>query len=483
MPAVRTSKSDRPAGGPRLLLISHHFPPDPAIGSLRWQKLSRFAAERGWGLDVIARDRNEIRAPDLDRLADVPPGTRVRGVPTQPLLVDRVVDSLWSAYRRLRPVPPGGDGPGAAAGATAGASTPSGDVTRSSRPSTIHRDEARYFGGPRDAARAYFAWLDFAHGQQWADSAARLAREIAEPGVHGAVISCGPPHCAHDAAVTVSRQSGLPLVVDMRDPWSLVQRVPEHFASPLWFTLAARHERRAVLRAGLIVTNTEPACDAMRRAHPDAASRIMAVPNGYDEDPLPPSQPRHRFVLAYAGTIYLDRDPRTLFRAAARVVERLKLSPDDFAIELMGDVSSHDGVPLEQTAREEGIGGYVHLHPPASRRTALDFLATAALLVLLPQDSDLAIPGKLFEYMRFDAWLLVLAAEGSATEALLRGSSADVVAPGAIDAMTELLLKRYQQHAAGVRPVAVASDERFSRRVQADRLFTALEALIGKPVS
>ncbi len=37
----------------RLLLVTYHFPPDTAVGALRWQKLARYAAERGWGLDVI----------------------------------------------------------------------------------------------------------------------------------------------------------------------------------------------------------------------------------------------------------------------------------------------------------------------------------------------------------------------------------------------------------------------------------------------
>ena len=32
----------------RLILVSYHFPPDTAIGALRWRKLARYAAERGW---------------------------------------------------------------------------------------------------------------------------------------------------------------------------------------------------------------------------------------------------------------------------------------------------------------------------------------------------------------------------------------------------------------------------------------------------
>src|SRR5207249_4914766 len=147
--------------------------------------------------------------------------------------------------------------------------------------------------------------------------------------------------------------------------------------------------------------------------------------NGYDEDPVPRSRHGRRFTIEYAGTIYLDRNPRMLFKAAARVVRELALSPSDFRIELMGDVKSFEGVPIEVIAGEEHLNGFVGARPPGLRRDVVEFLADAAMLLSLPQDSDMAIPSKIFEYMQYDAWILALAERDSATERLLRGSNAD----------------------------------------------------------
>ena len=147
----------------------------------------------------------------------------------------------------------------------------------------------------------------------------------------------------------------------------------------------------------------------------------------------------------------------------------------------MGNVQSLDGVGIERIAREEGIAEFLRTYPPRPRREALEFLSRAAMLALLPQDSDMAIPAKIFDYMRFDAWLLVLAEHGSATEQLLRGSGADVVAPDALDTLTALLHLRYIQHQRGERPVRLAVNEQYSRRAQADRLFAAIENLTGAP--
>jgi hypothetical protein len=281
--------------------------------------------------------------------------------------------------------------------------------------------------------------------------------------------------------VQVARRTRLPLILDLRDPWSLVQRLPEAIASPVGLTLARHAERRAVRQAALVVANTHALRNAMRQAHPEAGSRIIAVPNGFDDDPVPPSQPARRFTIAYAGTVYLDRDPRGLFRGAARLVRDLALSPADFGIDFMGEVQLYDGMPLEVIARQEGIGDFVRVLPPGSRGEAMQFLARAAMLVALPQDSDMAIPAKLFDYARFDAWVLVFAERGSATDLLFQGTAADLVRPGDVDGLTEILRKRYLQHLRGDHGVRLSLDDRLSRRRQATVLFDALEVITGAP--
>jgi len=282
----------------------------------------------------------------------------------------------------------------------------------------------------------------------------------------------------HVAGRRVARATGTPLVMDLRDPWSLVERLPEVIASPVWLALAARYERQTIARAALVVTNTEPARLALEAKYPDARSRIVTVTNGYDEDPQLRSRHGSRFTIAYAGAIYLDRNPRMLFRAAARVVREFALSPSDFRIELMGEVDSVDGVPTLVIASEEGIDGFVGLRPPGPRREASQFLAEGSMLLSLPQDSDMAIPSKIFEYMQYDAWILALADRGSATEHLLRDSHADVVAPQDLESLTAVLRKRYLQYAHGERPTRLATELRYSRREQARRLFDAIEACL-----
>ena len=460
--------------GRRLLLISYVFPPTQASGSLRWQKLSQYLAERDWFVDVITLDPSCVPSPDSDRLGDLPRGTRVFGVPSPALRIEQGISSAWQSYRRLRSRNAGGGMPASMTRADHG--LPGTAASRATdRSGSVGRRDVRWgLRSSRGLIRAYSAWLHYARDGRWARDAAALALRVFEPGVHEAVASSGPPHMTHEAGRRLSRTTGLPFIMDMRDAWSLAERLDEDVASPLWLKLAAHHERRAVAQAAVIVTNTEPFRRAMCRTHPAMSDRVITVMNGSDEGPVPASRAGTRFLLAYAGAIYLDRDPRVLFRAAARVIGELNLTPADFGIAFIGGVNRYGRVPVTQIAEEEGLLGFVSIGPSRPHREALEFLAEATMLVSLPQDSDLAIPAKIFEYMRFDAWILALATAESATGLLLRESGADVVAPHDVERMTAVLRERVLQHRQGIRPARIATNGRYSRRGQAEVLLNAI---------
>jgi len=156
------------------------------VGALRWQKLARHAAERGWGLDVITLDPACLARTDPTRTEDLPAGVRIYGIPARQVWVERVVELIWRLFDPARRVNRWVGQP----------DTP----VRSARPraESLARDAMRWRPrGPRDVARAYFAWLEYARTWRWARAAGRHALQVIEPAVHRAVISCGPPHMAH----------------------------------------------------------------------------------------------------------------------------------------------------------------------------------------------------------------------------------------------------------------------------------------------
>ena len=431
------------------------------------------AARRGWGASVLTLDQSQIETKiDKERLTELPSGTRVYGVRVPKLRIERLENLLWSFYKRLRrrPTPAKTDQPSTG--------QPQGQAPDNDQISLAASELKWNLRHLSRADRHYYAWLHFATTLAWAEVAQDLARRILDEEPHQIVISCGPPHQVHSAGLEISQERALPLVVDMRDPYSLVERLPVSMASPLFLYLARRMERPVIAGASLIVANTEPARSALNEVYPDASSRTLTVTNGYDDEPVPSAQYGRRFVAAYAGSVYLDRDPTLLMRAAATIVRDLRLTPEDFGLEFIGYVDT--GYDLAAIAKREGLEReFVSVRPPCSRRELFQQLAKAAMLISLPQDSHLAIPSKIFEYMKFRAWLLVLAETGSASELLLRNTAADVVLPQDVNGMTAAFRRRYEQFAGGVFPSPLATNEQFSRTFQADRLFLEIEKIVG----
>ncbi len=464
--APETGEGDRPR---RLLLLSYHFPPGGAAGALRWQELSRYAVDRNFVLDVITLDPADLDAREPSRLDRLPAGTRVFGVADPALPLEHFERWAWRTLRWLRPRPAR-----PAQRSTAAASQPTATRTES-----LGRAEMRWPGlDVRSWRRAYYAVAEYSRHRAWARDAADLAVRLARANPYAAVISSGPPHLIHAASRWVSQTVQIPFVVDMRDPWSQVERLPEVSASSIKLWLGERQERWALRDAALVVANTDPLRRALSDKYPGSAERIVTVMNGFDDEPVASAPVRDRFMIAYAGTIYLDRSPENLFRACARVVHELHLAPEQFGVEFMGDVRELDGVPMEAIAARCNFEDYLKIHPPGPRRAAMEFLASASLLVVLPQDSHLAIPSKVFEYMRFAAWVLALADPRSATATLLDRTHADVVSADDVDAMSDGIRRRYQAFAAGECAEPIAADPRFSRRTQAQRFLDALERAI-----
>ena len=133
-----------------------------------------------------------------------------------------------------------------------------------------------------------------------------------------------------------------------------------------------------------------------------------------------------------------------------------------------------------QIAAEEGIGTHVRVGGLLPRQEALEFLAGASMLLSLPQDSDFAVPAKIYEYLRFEAWMLVLATPESATGRLLRDTDADLVDPEDIEGIAAVMLTRFRQFSRGEQPQAIGGDGRFDRRVQARKFLDLLTQHVGK---
>jgi hypothetical protein len=462
-----------PGGDPnarRLLLLSYHFPPGAAVGALRWEKFSRVGAGRGWALDVITASPAALSKIDFSRLENLPPGTRVFGAHPQRTVFSSMDRALSKAVQRLkRRTTSGVSAPIRGTSAERGGAQSDGRL--------ILRTRLQWRLHSASGWKAlYGALRQYDEERHWELGAGGIGREVVRAGGYRAIVTAGPPHAVHRAGQRLASEARLPHIVDLRDPWSLTPSLMADIASPAMDLLERRSERRVFAEARLIVANTARLRTAIVDAYPGVADRVITVMNGFDDDNVAVGSSRRRFTIAFAGNIYIDRSPVELFRAAATVIRRRHLGPEDFALAFMGHVHEFGGESLQSLAEREGVGPYLTLRPYGTRSEAHEFLSQAAVLVNLPQGTELSLPSKVFEYMMFDAWLLILTRQETATADVFRARDADVVEPNDVEGIASALDHRFEQFARGERgtPFRYLAPE-LSRAAQGELLFEAIE--------
>jgi hypothetical protein len=448
------------AASRRLLLVTYAFPPDASVGALRWEMMLRFAAEFDWNADVLMMDPADSRDSDESRLASLPAGLRLFGIP----FLGSTLDAILRWRRRLR-------GPGRTQTDSFDEFSENGDAELASESALGHRLE--------QLKCDIRARMHYAGWRRWSRDAAAVGIALARETDYACVVSSGPPHMAHDAARQIAAAISRPLIVDYRDPWTSADAEPLDMSGETWRALSHRLELACVAAAALIVANTESAARLMRSKYPTQADRVITIRNGADPIPTPPPLPAKPFTISYAGSLYGGRRPQALFRALRQVVERDNLSSDDIRLHFMG-VEASQRTPLLALAKREAVEPFFNCETRRPRAEAQALLDRSAMVVLLPQIHVHSVPAKVYEYVQRPVWMLVLSEPSTAIAELLSDTAADIVSPDDVEAIATVMTRRLREARSGARPEALNADGRFSRERQARLFFRELDQVVVK---
>lgn len=378
-PAV-TSPAAATLEGRRLVVVSYHFPPDPAIGGQRWAGLTKYLLSWRWRSWVVTA---------------APPAPATGGVTVVTCPRRRTLNDVWRAWRSQT----------AAAGGDRG-TEPSGGARRPSWWSRLRLDAAILLGFP-DAGRGWILRAAWTTRRELA----RLKPDL--------LVSSGPPHSAHLAAWLARLGRRVRWIVDLRDPWAgpITGAWLEHpfTRSALARWLVARLERLVIRSADAVLCNTVQLAGALRSNYPGV--RVDWLPNGVDHAQLPP-RPAERFpglAIAYVGTIYGGRNLSLLLRALRDFLDAHPAArAEGTRLRIAGHVESEPATLLEREIAALGLQASVDILGVLPRPEALDLVSRSGLALVLAQQQEYQVPAKLYELIGLGVPTVVVAEEGSA---------------------------------------------------------------------
>jgi len=235
----------------------------------------------------------------------------------------------------------------------------------------------------------------------WARRAGRAAAEAAAR--HGAdmIMSFGPPHSCHLAALSAGRRTGLPVVAHFGDLWLYDSTNEWQYVSRFGLKMQRRMEERLARRASGIFTTSASSSAYFSRTYGRACPPLFHLHNGYDPaiarpaDP-PSGAPGERFLLTYTGFFMGNQTPERFLHGLRMYLDSSPSSRIHF--QLVGCLrEAHADLP-----RMLGLENRMTITGQVPRSEALEHQRTAdALLILLPPfpGSDVKNPSKLSEYL------------------------------------------------------------------------------------
>ena len=310
-----------------------------------------------------------------------------------------------------------------------------------------------------------------------------------------------PPPEALLVARTVHERTGVPFVCDLRDPWTYYGWAKyRHWVD---FLLERGLERSTLSLARRVIVNTPTAGRVLVTKVGIDPDKVVVLPNGYDEqefanvgpaDATAPGrftivytgilafhEPRHEplkgFVKRMLGMDYRPvendpntRSPRWFLEAVQNLLDHSPEWVGRLRIVFAGSFSSEDR-SLFQAFRYPAC---LEVLPPVSHAEALRLILQAQLCLLLQwemkvdgRDCSLAVPGKLYDYLRSGTRIFAPMQKGDSQELIDTFRAGVVVPPRDVRQIETALrteIERWERGEFGRQSPVPPGLERYERR-------------------
>jgi glycosyltransferase involved in cell wall biosynthesis len=432
-----------------VLVVSYYFPPSGGPGVQRVLKFVRYLPALGYR-PVVLTVPETAAFPLLDPslVAEIPPEAKVVRSP---------IREFYGLYR-------------AAAGVASSGRTE--NLVTTARPGEGLRGRVMH------GLRAALFIPDGRVG--WLPGGTRAGlRAIRAEGVE-VILASGPPFTAHWIARRLADRTGLPLVLDFRDPWTRAPFYPRR-PGPSRF-LDERLERSCLRRADAVLTvNRDIRDDLLARYQSLDAARFHVLPNGYDPADFRGRSwdPQPDWTLTHTGTLPDDRFPAGFTGALRRLMAEDPEAAARLRIRMIGRRSPE----LERRLSEPPLDRLVRFEGYLPHGESVVALLESRLLLLFIEEGPRAagiLTGKLFEYMGSGAPVLAMAPEGEAAELVRRTGAGRVVRGDDEEAVLAALREATAAFRAGRRAFGEPRREmveEYARPVLTARLATILDTL------
>ncbi len=444
----------------RVLFVAYLFPPVGGVGVHRAAKFVKYLPDFGWDCSVLTALNPSAPLFDESLLKNIPANTIIRKAKTyEP---GYAMKSMVSASH--------------------GTAKPSGIKNM-------------ILGGVKSAARTVSNFVLQPDPQVlWRPQAMREGLKLLRETPHDAIIATGPPFSSFLVGAALAKRTGVPLLLDYRDEWSISNAYWENKKQGrITNWLQTRMQRQAVLAAQSLLATTPSSAAAVAEFAREAGSTAPCthIYNGFDPDDFAAhdaapivkkdyGRGTDLYRMSFIGTLWNLNSIAPLVSAICQLAAMNPQLVSHLELVCAGRKTADQEAHLD---RLTGLPCHVVRLPFVEHSEAVQLMRASDSLLMLNTDlpeTKRIINAKTFEYMAAKRPVFVVAPEGDVWDILRDLPGTVLCAPSNVDTITEQLGLEIERHRCGVHH----DDDhwnisRFERRQLAGELADLLNAMTG----
>ncbi|MCB9208112.1 MAG: glycosyltransferase family 4 protein [Ignavibacteriales bacterium] len=244
------------------------------------------------------------------------------------------------------------------------------------------------------------------------------------------IYSSSPPPTVHLIAKSLSQKTKLQWIADFRDPWTDIHYYENQKRLEISKNLDLKLEKNVLQEADKITCISQLDIEEDFGKKTDIG-KCINIPNGYDEEDFYDLNTnrtnKNIFTLLHLGAVNSERNPIGLFEALKNLKQNKFIDSSVFQFVFVGKVEN----VIKETITEFEIEDLISFIDYLPHQQALKYLEEAAMLILLITNSEKnrrILPGKTFEYLRAQKFVLGLGpTDGEVSRIINKVQSGEVV--------------------------------------------------------
>jgi len=350
----------------KILIITYYWPPCGGPGVQRMLKFARYLPEFGYLPYVVTVDEKKASYPitDYSLLKDVPESVQVYRTDTSEPF------GLYSKITNKKEIPHSG-------------------FANEDKPGFVQK-ASRFIRGNLFLPDARKGWNKFALKQ---------ARELLATEKFDGFITSSPPHSTQLLGLKIKKETGLPWIADLRDPWTDIYYYKDMMHLPIAKKIDAAYEKTVLENADEILVVSDAIKNIfLSKSSKLAEEKFHIIPNGYDDADFSVSNKTlsDKFIITYTGTLAANYGVENFIQAASDIINGDNDSP--LRLRFVGELAD----TIKESIKDKGLSEKVEYIQYVPHKKAVECLIdSTALLLAIPniENNEGILTGKLFEYL------------------------------------------------------------------------------------